>query len=455
MSDSEKNLESESVNNESVNQSGAAENIDAASVCSTENTEDIDAASAPSAENTESIDATSAPSAENTESIAETGTEIKAESNIEENVENKAASDVKNASESNAEPNVEKKVDEPPAWSNSYQSVEGFDQVSEDELNKKDFTYKEKKTSGVKKKTGGVIYTIVIIIAVGVFAYAAYRLIEIYTQYKSAQDLYANINDDIKVTTAENDTTAADSGTTVYTQLYDFDKLAEINPDVVGYVVVPSCGIEYPFPAAEDNSYYLTHDFNGGERWSGSIFMDYRNNANFKDSHIFLYGHHMNDGSMFAALLNYDDEEFYLKQKAADNNYFYVYTKDCVYKYEIFTTADVTFADNYDAFRLCDYTFTVKDYVDYVEQYALYDTGVTADKNDKIVTLYTCQLDSASGIRHMTQGKLIETYYFDDSDSETAATTAVKESKETTTADETKETAITQEETQADTSTEE
>ena len=192
----------------------------------------------------------------------------------------------------------------------------------------------------------------------------------------------------------------------------DFAGLKEQAPDLRGWVDVPSANISYPIVQADDNDYYLTHAYNNVEAWSGAIFLDHTNSPYFKDDHTFVYGHNMNDGSMFHGLLQYDGENngeaFYNKQKSDKGNYFYIYLEDSVRVYEIFSVSVVNIKDNYDAFRYLTDTFTLKDYVDYAVSIEQYDTGVDYDGTSPVLTLYTCQKDSASGIRLMVHGQLVD-----------------------------------------------
>ncbi len=91
----------------------------------------------------------------------------------------------------------------------------------------------------------------------------------------------------------------------------DWDGLRSINPDIVAWIYIPGTVINYPVVKAEDNDYYLTHDFNKDSAWLasyGSIFMDYKNKSDFSDMSYFMYGHHMNDGSMFADIVTMSDQ---------------------------------------------------------------------------------------------------------------------------------------------------
>lgn len=90
-----------------------------------------------------------------------------------------------------------------------------------------------------------------------------------------------------------------------------FLPLLEKNEDTVGWINLSDKNgkkiIDYPVLQCDDNSYYLTHDFYGRNSKSGAIFADYKNpiTAESQPANIVLYGHNMQDGSMFAMLTRY------------------------------------------------------------------------------------------------------------------------------------------------------
>ncbi len=95
----------------------------------------------------------------------------------------------------------------------------------------------------------------------------------------------------------------------------DWDSLRSINPDIVAWVYMPGTRINYPVCQTSDNQYYLDTDFNGNRNIStrsGTVFVDAGNNPGFVDQNNFMYGHHMNDGSMFACISTQlaDNSEF-------------------------------------------------------------------------------------------------------------------------------------------------
>lgn len=89
--------------------------------------------------------------------------------------------------------------------------------------------------------------------------------------------------------------------------LHNFDLLKEKNPDCVGWISIP--GTEIDFPIMQNGDFYLKHDFEGNYTDYGLPFLDERCSLDTSDN-VIIYGHHMNDGSMFSALLNYADEDY-------------------------------------------------------------------------------------------------------------------------------------------------
>lgn len=91
----------------------------------------------------------------------------------------------------------------------------------------------------------------------------------------------------------------------------DFAKLQAENEEVQGWIYCEGTPINYPVVKGEDNSFYLNHSYDGKESASGAIFMDVSNRSGFADANSILYGHHMKNGSMFAGLEKWADQEYY------------------------------------------------------------------------------------------------------------------------------------------------
>lgn len=93
-----------------------------------------------------------------------------------------------------------------------------------------------------------------------------------------------------------------------------FMKLYSENSDVVGWIRIDDgdyslkVNIDHPVVKAEDNDYYLTHNYLKQEAQRGAIFADYRNvfEPERTSANTILYGHNMWNGeTMFARLSRY------------------------------------------------------------------------------------------------------------------------------------------------------
>jgi sortase B len=90
----------------------------------------------------------------------------------------------------------------------------------------------------------------------------------------------------------------------------DFDAMRENFPSVVAWIQSEGV-INYPIVQASDNYFYLNHLPDQSPHKWGSIFLDYRNAADFSDSNILIYGHNMRSGDMFGSLKNYKSQNYF------------------------------------------------------------------------------------------------------------------------------------------------
>jgi len=87
--------------------------------------------------------------------------------------------------------------------------------------------------------------------------------------------------------------------------------LRKENRDTVGWLDIPGTNMQYPIVQGADNEYYMTHTFKKKKNASGAIFLDCWNVPDFTDFSTVIYGHNMNDGSMFAGLREYRHQAFF------------------------------------------------------------------------------------------------------------------------------------------------
>lgn len=165
---------------------------------------------------------------------------------------------------------------------------------------------------------GKWIKRILIIVSLAVFLFSAGSIAFIMNRYKNDEMVYTNAAR--QYTTPKEDSSgeeAADGGAADIELIetapihIDFESLQAANSDVVGWIYCEGTVINYPVLQGEDNDFYLHHTYEGNYSAAGSIFVDAVNRPGFLDSNTIIYGHHMRDGSMFAALEDWKDQEFY------------------------------------------------------------------------------------------------------------------------------------------------
>ena len=254
---------------------------------------------------------------------------------------------------------------------------------------------KTKENYKVKKKSN-IILLIFRLICIAVMLYSGYRIV-LWQKENMENDKLKNSFGDV-ITNEEK--TIDDIK--IETLKVDFNELLNRNPETVGWIKVNNTNINYPIVQHSDNEYYLTHNFENAYNSSGWVYLDFRNKADSLDPNTIIYGHNRWNESMFGTLKNALQPSWCDNK---ENRYISFSTLSNKYLAEIFSVykIDVNTLDVPNNF------VTKKDYQAYLEQiinlsYYKFDTTVTTD--DKILTLYTC--DNNSAYRVIVHAKLIE-----------------------------------------------
>lgn len=164
------------------------------------------------------------------------------------------------------------------------------------------------------------------------------------------------------------------------------------NTDMVGWILIEDTNIDYPvMQTPADPNYYLKHDFERNYTDYGCPFMQADCDALAPSDNLIIYGHNMKDGSMFADLAKYRSKDFWQAHKTV-----WFDTELGSSAYEIFavihTTVQADATDAFPFYRFVD-AAAPEDFADYVsvcKARALYDTGISAEYGDKLLTLSTC-----------------------------------------------------------------
>lgn len=172
----------------------------------------------------------------------------------------------------------------------------------------------------------------------------------------------------------------------------------EQNHDFAGWLSIEGTKIDYPVMfTPEEPEYYLRKAFDGRYAISGSLFIG--EGCEPDGSHVIIYGHHMKDGTMFGSLADYADRDYWVEHPTIRFD-----TLDSDGEYEIFAAfySRVYKVNESGVFRYYQYADLSEperfaEFVAQAQEAALYDTGVTAEYGDKLLTLSTCSYHTSEG----------------------------------------------------------
>jgi len=161
-----------------------------------------------------------------------------------------------------------------------------------------------------------------------------------------------------------------------------YQALLEINDESVGWITIEDTKIDYPVVQTEDNLYYLNRNILKHYSNRGAIFADFRNFCDGSDKNLIIYGHNMFDGSMFGRLYKFKSPAYY-----KNHPYITLNLKGEYSRWEIFAV----YITNDDPVRISfssDHDFL--EYIKIIQKDQIYDTDVTINADDAILTISTC-----------------------------------------------------------------
>ena len=164
----------------------------------------------------------------------------------------------------------------------------------------------------------------------------------------------------------------------------DFAALREVNEDVLGWILIPNTKISYPYVQGDDNSYYLKRTWRKTRSDVGAIFLEWQNQPDLSDFNTVIYGHRMNNRSMFGTL-DYYKKADYMKA----HPYIYITDDRGCHTYEVFAAYEVA-VDDITYILSLEKDRHKQEYIDWCLDQSVVDSGVVPTVNDRIVTLSTC-----------------------------------------------------------------
>ncbi len=259
---------------------------------------------------------------------------------------------------------------------------------------------KELKKQEQRRKVMILIFSVV---ALGCFSYFG---IYYYQNYRNDSDMehLAQIKEQNKtpglafLTDDEEKNDGENVEETAPEVLEDYKTLLNMNKDLIGWLKIADINIDYPVMQTNDNTYYLDHNFDEKYDKNGCLFLDYQCDVINRNTNLIIYGHNMQSGKMFGSLSKYSSEEYYKEHPKFEFDTIYekgAYEIVYVFRSKIYNEDAVVF--KYYQFIDVQSEKEFDSNMAEMAKISLYDTGITPQYGDELLTLSTCDYQENNG----------------------------------------------------------
>lgn len=177
--------------------------------------------------------------------------------------------------------------------------------------------------------------------------------------------------------------------------LVDWDYLRATNSDTIGWIMIPDSRVDYPIVQTTNNTRYIKTNFFGETNYyvsPGAIFLDCNAHNDFSSQNSVLYGHNMNDGSMFHTL------ELFLEKSYFDaHSIIYVITPQHLYELQPLALNEIHASETSYVQASFGNTEELHSYIQKFISESLVTIGTekaNISQIERVVTLCTCDNNS-------------------------------------------------------------
>lgn len=240
------------------------------------------------------------------------------------------------------------------------------------------------------------ICMILVAVLVAVLGTSTYFIIDHYKESNKQAALYGELVELVDAA-AQTDAATEPAEQIPYSEekmlLPELAELYQQNGDLVGWISIADTNINYPvMQSVNEPNFYLKHGFDKEYSDYGCPYVQEDCDVQEPSDNLVIYGHHMSNGSMFAHLEKFKSKDFWSEHRMITFN-----TLTDKQEYEIIAVfRTVVYTDSPEAFKF--YRFidaeSANNFVSFVakcKELSFYDTGVTAEYGDKLITLSTCE----------------------------------------------------------------
>ncbi len=250
-----------------------------------------------------------------------------------------------------------------------------------------------------------ILFRALIILCIIVFLAAALYIADYFYTSSQRKNDFANLASFVENPSAVSDTTTSGDGSESKAEpdnsalLASYKALQQENPDMVGWIAIDGTTVDYPVMLTKEKpEFYLRRDFKKASSQAGTPFVDANCSISPRSDNVIIYGHNMDDKSMFAPILNYTDPKFYKEHKKIRFD-----TTEETGEYEIFavllTNVNIWDFEEPDYYGMIE-AQNAKEYnqfIKMVREASLYETGIEPRYGEKLISLSTCEYSEADG----------------------------------------------------------
>ena len=248
-----------------------------------------------------------------------------------------------------------------------------------------------------KEKMSRKIYIIIAMVFTVVLSVSTFFIIRNHIDSAKQNEVYDNLAEIVQDEPPKENEGVTFSEDKDY--LAEYLELYRQNEDMVGWIKVEDTNINYPVvQSVNEPNFYLKHKFDKTYSAYGCPYVQENCDVQKPSDNIIIYGHHMNDGSMFTGLMKYRNKSFWEGHKTITFD-----TLTDRHQYEVIAVfKTVVYTDSSDSFKYYEFTDAENAaefdaYVAKCKELSLYDTGVSAEYGDKLISLSTCEYSRNNG----------------------------------------------------------
>lgn len=166
--------------------------------------------------------------------------------------------------------------------------------------------------------------------------------------------------------------------------LHDLAALKEQNSDFLAWLTLPGTQIDYPIVHTPHSPQkYLRLSFDGQYSISGVPFL--QENCSLESQNLVIYGHNMNNGTMFSDLTNYVDPSYSQQHPLVR-----LETAEGIKEYTVYAVAQLKADDSWYYFESVSTPEQFEEQIELLSEKHLYATGDAPKFGQQLLTLSTC-----------------------------------------------------------------